>query len=71
MDLADRADLQEQFILEKKIAEVRANKQQSKVPKGTCYFCDEVVAEGYVFCDADCSEDYEKLQRAELNRKRG
>lgn len=31
-------------------------------PCGVCYNCDEKIDDGE-FCDADCRDDYERLQR--------
>lgn len=30
---------------------------------GKCYNCDEPLAEGETFCDADCAEDFRKWGR--------
>ncbi|QEP44420.1 DUF2116 family Zn-ribbon domain-containing protein [Ectothiorhodospiraceae bacterium BW-2] len=41
----------------------RANRLRL-TPKSSCYFCDESLPHPQaLFCDADCREDYEKLQR--------
>lgn len=34
-------------------------------PTGTCYNCLERVGGCRLFCDVDCREDYEKIQRSE------
>lgn len=31
---------------------------------GHCYYCDEHVAHGALFCNTDCRDDYEKEQDA-------
>lgn len=31
---------------------------------GLCHWCDEPVASGLRFCDADCRDDYARAQRA-------
>jgi hypothetical protein len=36
---------------------------------GRCFYCESPTFER--FCDADCRDDYERLQRSVLMRKRG
>jgi hypothetical protein len=38
-------------------------KGRALLPKGDCYYCKEKVEGLKLFCDMDCMEDYEKLQR--------
>ena len=45
----------------------QAGKQDLK-PKGTCHNCEETVEDGKLFCDQDCTEDYEKRKFARSQR---
>lgn len=46
----------------------RRGKPKGLPPKGVCYYCDEPVADGKVFCDASCAEDHEWVaSRAKQN----
>lgn len=31
--------------------------------RGICLFCDTVIADNQIFCDASCREEYERIQR--------
>lgn len=33
-------------------------------PRGCCYNCEEPIAPGERFCDADCRDDFDKRTRA-------
>jgi hypothetical protein len=65
-DSADRADQE----IAASVAE--AMREACKTPRmwpiGHCYFCDQTVERGLLFCDADCREDYEKEASAEIRR---
>ncbi len=70
MDSADQAEKQESFLLAERIREVRSRTTtKSRVPRGSCYFCDEPLPEPDIFCDRDCKEDYDRLQRANSFRR--
>ncbi len=36
------------------------NRGRELHPVGSCYFCGEPVGPEHLFCDADCSYDYER-----------
>ena len=38
--------------------------QPTLKPIGTCYNCQEKVGGCRLFCDPDCRDDYEKIQRS-------
>ena len=62
MDSLDDAQAVTETLLNAAINNARS-KGRALLPKGKCYFCDELLRPQALFCDIDCSEDYEKLQR--------
>lgn len=38
---------------------------------GACHYCESDVAEPLRFCDADCRDDFERVERARRIRGRG
>lgn len=50
-------------------ASIKAALEKAKAnrmnPKGACYNCDEPLKPMQLFCDADCSADYELRQRTQ------
>ncbi len=61
MDVIDIASEQEAVMLAAQIQQ--ASKSYNKlVPKGTCHYCDEDVPSDRLFCNRDCSQDYDKEQ---------
>lgn len=58
-DVADRAEIEE-FQVEARIRSIR-NKGREIYPKGVCCHCEEpfVANSLKLFCDSDCSKDYE------------
>lgn len=61
-DVADRADWRIEKDLE--IARAYVKGLPVLVRDGYCHFCDEDVASGRLFCDADCRDDYDKGRSA-------
>ncbi|WIL41267.1 hypothetical protein QPJ96_14825 [Pantoea agglomerans] len=62
--LDDAAELEQQMI---EIA--LANRKRPEMQfTGACYNCEETVPAG-CFCDEDCREDYERIERAKQHRK--
>jgi len=61
-DVADRAEWRIAKDIEAAMAHAR------KTPKleadGRCYYCDEDVAHEKLFCNTDCSDDYQREQEA-------
>jgi len=62
MDDADRADERIDLI----IAEGRyqASRAPAQKARGRCHFCDEPTAMPLLFCNADCSQDFEAEEDA-------
>lgn len=40
--------------------------RRSLLPVGSCYYCDSIVNAGYLFCDQDCSDDYDAEEAAKV-----
>jgi hypothetical protein len=49
--------------VEANIAKARAAAQQPVLTRKFCLNCNEPTKGGAAFCDTDCQEDYEKIQR--------
>lgn len=65
-DILDATQEIEQKLLDLRLAAIRAGSGTRQLPpKGACHWCDERFTHGseHIFCDADCSEDYEKYHR--------
>ena len=50
-------------ILESNIAKARAAASQPVLSRKFCLNCSDPTTAGAAFCDTDCQEDYEKIQR--------
>jgi len=37
--------------------------REALIPTGRCYFCEEDVGIGRLFCDGDCRDDFEREQK--------
>ncbi|QGH72805.1 MAG: DNA-directed RNA polymerase subunit alpha [Podoviridae sp. ctLUJ1] len=62
-DIIDAASRQELFSLNTAINNAR-NNTAHKLPKiGLCHYCLEKVEKGKLFCDIECSSDYELEQK--------
>ena len=61
MDVIDRASQEEENILKANIAAAK-RKTFHLEPDGTCQFCSEKVEGAKLFCNQDCSTDYEREQ---------
>jgi len=60
MDDADAADLTQQQAL----ASALKRRHATLPAVGTCYFCSEHVEGSRRFCDADCMQDWERVEAA-------
>ncbi|ERL42239.1 DUF2116 family Zn-ribbon domain-containing protein [Pasteurella multocida subsp. multocida] len=63
MDDIDKASQTEAFLLHSSIETSRKNQAKSLGYTGLCYYCDEPLPEGQLFCDSDCRDDYEWHQK--------
>lgn len=61
MDDFDRASALEEAEREACVA--RARNKPGMVACGYCYNCNEPLAQGRLFCDVDCRDDYELRTR--------
>lgn len=55
MDDAERAEQHEQMFRDIALAQVKPVLK----PAGHCYYCDETVRRGVLFCGSDCAADWE------------
>lgn len=70
-DVADRADMDNDLLLQVSINNIRAQpKTLARPPKGFCYWCDEAVGPTLAYCDDSCKEDHHKSLRAAQHSKR-
>lgn len=63
--MADEADItadREEREAPMRLAASRRN--PGPAANGLCHWCDEPVASGLRFCDADCRDDHARAQRA-------
>ncbi|MCT7942412.1 hypothetical protein [Shewanella holmiensis] len=67
--MADNVDDASDMIELHLAAELAKAKPNLPPLTGSCYYCDALTDER--FCDADCRDDYERLQRSVQMRKRG
>lgn len=47
-------------------------KQNKMIPKGRCYYCDEIFegadSDKKLFCNRECADDYEEEQKLKARR---
>ncbi|QYW06509.1 hypothetical protein uan_097 [Pseudomonas phage UAntarctica] len=63
-DQLDAASAEQERSLQENIRRARATAQPMLSYKGSCYNCDEPLAEPLRFCDEFCRDDHEKIQRS-------
>ncbi len=63
-DFIDNTNDRENHLKEMRIANIRAQQRELQ-PIGSCHWCGEVFtqADPRLFCDPDCSGDYERDRR--------
>lgn len=66
-DEADHAQELEQLALDHALAARRPGVRLA--PRGFCHNCNGPVEAPRIFCDKDCADDYESLQRAKSQRR--
>lgn len=58
MDIVDQAQKHEQLIIDEALS-----KRHEAIPfTGLCHYCTDAIETGN-FCDADCRDDFEQLNR--------
>ncbi len=62
MDEIDRAQEHAEEILKRAIL-LAASRTRQLTPKGRCYNCEERIPKGRLFCDLDCSHDYDRRNK--------
>jgi len=62
MDDIERGQEREQ--MDRELAIFNQRKRTNLLPVGSCYFCDSILRDGVLFCDADCRTDYERVEKA-------
>lgn len=68
MDDLDHAQQVSELMLNIAIQNARPNGRALR-PKGRCHFCEtSTELKDQLFCDIDCSDDWEKLQRKLRNQ---
>ena len=62
MDVSDQATRQEELMRD--IAMKRASNHPPHLPAvGACHWCSASVPAGARFCDRDCRDDFDRLER--------
>ncbi|ARF48863.1 hypothetical protein [Pantoea stewartii] len=64
-DILDEAAEHTQHMID--LALANRSKPQMQFT-GTCYYCEEKVLTGF-FCSPECCQDYEKVERANKQRR--
>jgi len=67
-DACDRADIEVERELTEALRNQAARAATMQQPCGFCFNCDEIVAAGQRYCDGDCRDDFERLERARKNK---
>lgn len=69
MNYADSVD-EAAALQEMMVANALANRQMqpSMVYTGECHWCETPIDTGH-FCDAECREDHERIERAKQHRR--
>lgn len=68
-DLIDKAAEVEELLRMEALGKQQASVRL--VATGCCLNCDEPLQPGALFCDADCTHDYERRQSAERRNGKG
>lgn len=66
-DVCDRAADEEERDRQEALRKQAARNAAMPAPCGFCFNCDELVAAGLRFCDADCRDDFARRERAKNN----
>lgn len=63
-DPVDRAVVEQEKLLAENLRVARARMTDPAPYKGTCYNCGEPLPAPNRYCDEDCRDDFEKINRA-------
>lgn len=63
MDICDTADEYMDAMMRARIADARSRTDSGLRPVGHCHWCGEPVTQSQLFCDSDCTVDYERARR--------
>lgn len=63
-DVIDQAQETIDALTQAAIANIRSNVSPKLKPKGECYYCEAEVGGSKLFCDVQCSKDYDVEQKA-------
>ncbi len=67
-DPIDRAVVEQERILKEHLRLAREKPVERLPYIGKCHNCGEPLADPLRFCDADCRDDHEKIQRSRAQR---
>lgn len=67
-DPVDRAVVEQEIILQEQLRIARQAPVQRLAYVGHCHNCHETLTDPHRFCDVDCRDDYEKIQRSRAQR---
>jgi len=67
-DPVDRAVLEQEIILQEQLRQARKKPLVQLAYIGHCHNCHEPLADQLRFCDVDCRDDHEKIQRSRAQR---
>jgi len=67
-DPLDRATVEQERLLEEQLRVARENKPKVIPFIGECHNCNEALPPQTRFCDTDCRDDFEKIQRSRSHR---
>lgn len=63
-DPVDRAVAEQEIILQEQLRVARQAPIQRLAFIGACHNCHEPLTDQHRFCDVDCRDDFEKIQRS-------
>lgn len=63
-DSMDRAAVESERLLEEQLRVARSTQPTALPCIGECHNCGEGLEPGHRFCDSDCRDDFEKIQRS-------
>ena len=68
--MPDEVDLANDHIEREMAIRLKHRRPFNLVPRGSCHNCDGLVKPAHLFCDADCRDDYERVQKAKARAGR-